>query len=198
MTQGSPDISQLSDEQLLEQYRKAPSRATMTAIFNRHLTSVFGVCMKYLKGEAEAKDAAMDIFEMLLEKLKTEEVKYFRSWLYMVTKNHCLQVIRKQKGMNAQDGAVEMDPDRFMESDANFHLNEKTDKEQEFAWLDECLEGLKNEQQQCVRLFFLKELCYKQIVAQTGYAMSKVKSYIQNGKRNLKICLESKHEQRLA
>jgi RNA polymerase sigma-70 factor (ECF subfamily) len=56
--------------------------------------------------------------------------------------------------------------------------------------LEKCIETLGDEQKQCVKLFYLQEKCYKEITESTGFDMNKVKSYIQNGKRNLKICME--------
>jgi RNA polymerase sigma-70 factor (ECF subfamily) len=41
-------------------------------------------------------------------------------------------------------------------------------------------------------LFYLEQKCYKDIADLTGYDLNKVKSAIQNGKRNLKICMERK------
>lgn len=195
MTPAEANIENLTDLDLIQMYRKDPSSKIISTLFKRHMTTVFGVCMKHLKGEAEARDASMDVFEQLIDLLKKHEVQHFRSWLYMVTKNHCLMLLRKQKGIPQPEENEPADPDAFVESAHNLHPINKQQEEAVFEALDDCLEQLKPEQQQCVRLFFLEEKCYKLVAEATGYAMSKVKSYIQNGKRNLKICIEQKNEQ---
>ena len=59
------------------------------------------------------------------------------------------------------------------------------------------MELLNPEQKQTVELFYLQEKSYKEIVDQTGFSMNDVKSYIQNGKRNLKIMLSKTDEWRV-
>ena len=132
-----------------------------------------------------AQDATMTLFEKLIEKLKTDEVEYFKSWLYMVTKNHCLMALRKKN--------PEMKSD-FMEMTLAVHLNEeKIELENDLNALEECIGTLKKEQEQCVKLFFLERKSYHQVSEQTDHDLKAVKSLIQNGKRNLKICLEGKN-----
>lgn len=55
--------------------------------------------------------------------------------------------------------------------------------------LERELGNLSKEQQVCVELFYLKDKCYQEVAEITGYTMNQVKSYIQNGKRNLIISL---------
>jgi len=159
----------------------------MGALFSRYTELVYGLCLKYLKDRDAAQDAVMNIFEKLIEKLKTEEVEYFKSWLYMVSKNHCLMELRKKN--------PEMRTD-FMEMTLAAHPMDEPDVEEDLTALEECMDTLKDEQAQCVRLFYLEKLSYHQVSARTQFDEKAVKSFIQNGKRNLKICLESKHVSR--
>ena len=128
----------------------------------------------------------MSIYEQLSEKLLTTEVQHFKSWLYMVSKNHCLMQLRKKN--------PEIHTEVFMESNESMHLNdEKVELEKDLSALEACIEELKDEQQRCIKLFFLEKKSYQQVNEETGLNIKKVKSHIQNGKRNLKMCLESKN-----
>ena len=82
----------------------------------------------------------------------------------------------------------------FMYSEQNTHLNgEALEKEKDFMKLEQCMETLPYEQQQTVKLFYLENKCYNEIAVITGFDWNKVRSYIQNGKRNLKICVDEKN-----
>lgn len=150
---------------------------------------VYGLCLKYLKNRDDAQDAVMSIYEQLSQKLLTSEVQHFKSWLYMVSKNHCLMQLRKKN--------PEIHTEVFMESGEDMHLNnEKVELEKDLTALEACMEELKEEQRHCVKLFFLDKKSYQQVNDETGLDLKKVKSHIQNGKRNLKMCLESKNVNR--
>lgn len=131
----------------------------------------------------------MSIYEQLSEKLLTTEIRHFKSWLYMVSKNHCLMELRKKN--------PEVHTEIFMESAEPVHLNEeRIELEKDLNALEACIEELKTEQRTCVMLFFLDKKSYQQVNEETGLDLKKVKSHIQNGKRNLKVCLESKNVKR--
>ncbi len=146
---------------------------------------VYGVCLKYLKDRDEAKDAVMQIFEKLQSGLKQHEIEHFKSWLYVTSKNQCLMNLRAQKKMAKED----ID-ENIVENEFILHPSDDNDLEQNLEKLTKCIEQLKNDQKRCVQLFYLKEICYKEIVSATGIDLKKVKSHIQNGKRNLKICMD--------
>lgn len=159
----------------------------MGILLERYTLLLLGVCMKYLKNEEEAKDAVQQVFLKVLTEVSKYKIDYFKSWLYMVAKNHCLMKLRGQQGKYIkelkEDVAIVL-----QESDKNKLLeNEKT-----YRLLEECLGELNEEQQQCVTLFYLQKRSYQQIAKYTGFSLMQVKSYIQNGKRNLKMLLEIK------
>lgn len=151
----------------------------------RYKTLVYGVSLKYLKDRDEAKDAAMQIFEKLIGAIKAHEIENFKSWLYVTTRNHCLMQIRARKGKFTEEFHG-----NIMENQQLLHLEDETDLDKNLQRLEKCIETLVNEQKQCVYLFFIEEKCYKEVADQTGFNLNQVKSYIQNGKRNLKICME--------
>ena len=145
---------------------------------------VYGVCLKYFKDPEEAKDAVINIFEELVIKLTKYEVNTFKSWLYQLSKNYCLMKIRSKK---SQPVNVDID---IMHLPENNHLEEVTEKEDQLNSMESCIEQLPTEQKEAIQLFYLKEKCYKEIAETTETDISKVRSFIQNGRRNLKICME--------
>jgi RNA polymerase sigma factor (sigma-70 family) len=180
-----------SDEQLIELFRKTGYQEHLAVLFSRYTAMIYGVCLKYLKDRDEAKDTTMGLFEKLGDRLGGHEVRNFRSWLYVMARNECLMQIRSKKGkfMTGIDEAV-------VENALLLHPEEETGLETDLSLLAQCIETLSGEQKRCVSLFYLEEKSYKDIVAETGFDMNKVKSYIQNGKRNLKLCMEKHGQER--
>lgn len=182
-----PKITDLTNEELLRFFRIGGEMAYFAELYKRYLPKVYGLCLKYLGEQEMAKDAVMDVFQQLPEKIMQYEIDNFNSWLYSVVKNHCFQCIKKEKKnifVNIDDG--------FVENDDFLTLTNKEQNEEEVNALEFCLETLNEEQKQSVKLFYFEEQSYADIVKITGYALSKVKSYIQNGKRNLKSCIMQK------
>ena len=177
-------LSDFTDNELIEQF-KSGERNALGTLFTRYTSLVYGTCMKYLKDRDEAKDAVMQIFEKLNQSLRQHEVSNFKSWLYVSARNHCLMQLRSRKGKETK----EITPN-LMEYDYVLHLENEPELEQNLTKLEKCIEELVREQQQCVRLFYLLEKCYKEVSDETGFDLGKVKSFIQNGKRNLKLCME--------
>lgn len=172
-----------TDNDLLLAYRSSGGAQWVSQLYKRYASLVYGLCLKYLKDRALAQDAVMDIFEKLIVKLKTEEVDHFKSWLYMVAKNHCLMQLRKvNKEINTP----------VMEMPVAVHHNDDS-AEENLQQLEDCIEALKEDQRECVSLFYLQRMSYQQVSESVGMDLKAVKSYIQNGKRNLKICMERKN-----
>ena len=148
---------------------------------------LYAVCLKYLKEQETAKDAVMAVFEELASKLKKHEVDNFKGWLYMLTKNHCLMQLRSAKRFQTK----EFDGER-MQLTEDVHLNGMLEKESQLNGLEKCMETLSDEQRKMIDLFYLQEKCYNEISESTGLEWNKVRSLIQNGRRNLKICMEKR------
>ncbi len=182
----------LSDEQLASQYRITKERSHLGELFNRYKHLVYGVCLKYLKNEEDSRDAMMDIFERLIHDLPHQDIKSFKNWLYFFTRNHCINNIykhRKTKRDQENFKKIEKNTEEFMEFYEKETLYNRGDFSINSKQLKEALELLEDNQRTCVKLFFLEAKRYKQIVTQTGFSMKQVKSYLQNGKRNLKKIL---------
>ncbi|MFO7256936.1 MAG: sigma-70 family RNA polymerase sigma factor [Bacteroidota bacterium] len=176
---------EMQDIELVRRYKESGDMDVLGVLFGRYMSLVYGVCLKYLKDREESKDAVMQVFEKLAQTLRTHEVTWFKSWLYATARNHCLMQLRAKKGQN-----VEISETLVMESTLSEHPEDGQEQEENLAKLEKCLERLNQEQQQCVRLFFLQQKSYRQISDATGFDFNQVKSHIQNGKRNLKNCVE--------
>jgi len=177
----------LTDKELVELYQQSDDLSVLGELYQRYMELVYGVCLKYFKDPEKAKDSVMQVFEELVLKLKKYEVDNFRGWLHQVAKNHCLMQLRTPKNLKT----VEFNPD-LMQYEDNVHLNGVLEREENFKKLEYCIGTLTNEQQQAIRLFYLEEKCYNEIVEITGQEWNQVRSFIQNGRRNLKICMESR------
>lgn len=171
-----------SDQELIAAYKKDGDGYWVGLLFERYTHWVFGTCLKYLKDEDQAKDAVLQIFEKLLTDLQKHEVQYFRGWLHQVARNHCLMQLRKKNPVSASLSDMEWEPESHL-------IDERQEKEETEVRLNQLEEGiaqLNEEQRRCVELFFLEEKSYKEIEELTGFSPKQVKSYIQNGRRNLK------------
>lgn len=178
-------LTETTDSELIAQYKHTGESEWLGVLYTRYTAMVYGVCLKYLKDRDEAKDAVMQLYEKLSGVLKTHEVQHFKSWLYVTARNQCLMQLRSRKGKFTE----EISP-FLMETASEMHLEDGAEVETNLGKLEECIEKLNPEQKICVRLFYLEEKCYKDIAQVTGYDLNQVKSFIQNGKRNLKICME--------
>lgn len=157
----------------------------LSELYQRYMDLVFGVCLKYFRDTERSKDAVMSIFEELVEKLRVHEVSHFKSWLHTLSRNYCLMQLRTPKNLKTS----EFNPD-FMHWEDTVHLNGILEKEARFVKLETCLETLPNEQKKAIQLFYMHQKCYDEIAEITGHDWNKIRSYIQNGRRNLKNCME--------
>jgi len=179
-----------TDKELIAAFKKSNDLQHVSTLYQRYMDLVFGVCLKYFKDAERSKDAVMDIYEELCKKLKQHEVENFKGWLHVLARNYCLMQLRSPRNMKT----TEFNAD-FMQSSQITHLeNEVLEKEENFKKLEGCMELLTTEQKQSIELFFLQKKCYNEIAELTGYEWNRVRSLIQNGKRNLKICMEQQKE----
>ncbi len=182
---GSPD--DMTDRELLDNYNRDRNAQWLGILFERYTLLLFGLCMKYLKNEEDAKDCVQQVYLKAITELNKYPVQYFKSWLYTVTRNQCLMRLR-----NRQDRIPEEIRDENIAGEPPVPLLHHLEKDRKLELLSHSLKELNEEQQQCVTLFYLEKRSYQQIAAETGYTVMQVKSYIQNGKRNLKKMLEQK------
>jgi len=178
----------ITDQELLQNYHADHNSEWLGIVLQRYTLLLLGVCMKYLKNEDEAKDSVQQIFLKVIQELQKYKVEYFKSWLYMVAKNHCLMKLRDRQNKIPTELT-----DKLMaapEEETDWQALVHTDYTLEL--METALKELNPEQQQCVTLFYLQKKSYQEISDATGFSMQQVKSYIQNGKRNLKLLIEKK------
>lgn len=189
------DLHNISDEELVHRYRNSHQTEYIGELYQRYTHLVFGVCMKYFKNEAEAEDATMQIFEKLISDLKKHHVTTFKPWLHTVVKNFCMMEFRKQSTLGKRQAEMNADFSSLMENTEEIHPETAEEREFVLEHLKEGMDELKEEQRVCIELFYIKQCSYAEVSAVTGYSMKEVKSYIQNGKRNLKNYINAKNEQ---
>ncbi|WP_114792061.1 sigma-70 family RNA polymerase sigma factor [Niabella yanshanensis] len=185
---GKDKYQDISDKELLQRFWQTQNNEWLGILLQRYTLLLLGVCMKYLKEENDARDCVQQIFLKVIQEAGKYKIDYFKSWLYMVAKNQCLTILRDKKGKIS----VELD-------DTNSHIVEEVESTADGGMLlvsdevlREALQELNEEQYKCVTLFYLQKKSYQEISESTGYPMLKVKSHIQNGKRNLKISIQKK------
>jgi len=183
-----------SDGELLTEFKSGGDLEVFGELYSRYIHLVYGVCLKYLKEREEAKDGVMQIFEKLIIEIPKHNIENFRSWLHVVTKNYCLMQLRSGKSEKEKFSEWLNDPSVFMETVTDLHpLDEDEDSKSLDRALEDCIERLKDVQKMCIRQFYFENRCYNEISVNLGLDEKKVKSHLQNGKRNLKICLEEKN-----
>ncbi|RKD89927.1 RNA polymerase sigma factor [Mangrovibacterium diazotrophicum] len=183
---------QPTDGQLLQDFRQSGDLDVLGDLYARYMDLVYGLCLKHFKNREDAKDAVIQIFEKLVDEIPKHDIKSFKSWLYVVSKNYCLMELRKAKTGQLRSLADEQELANFMEKAEEWHpIDDEPNKRNEEA-LKACIEKLKQQQKDCIELFYFENKSYREISAALELEEQKVKSYIQNGKRMLKICLESK------
>ncbi len=178
----------MTDQELLERYYSDRNTKWLGLLLSRYTLLLFGVSMKYLKDEEEAKDAVQQVFLKALTEIPKYEVTYFKSWLYMIARNHCLMQLRK-KGLvrsleDLQIDLKDQSPEQWKLEDREILLER----------MDEAVNQLNPDQKTCITCFYLRKLSYQEIAEATGFSVLQVKSHIQNGKRNLKITLQKRQE----
>jgi RNA polymerase sigma-70 factor (ECF subfamily) len=177
----------IEDKELLENFYKDHNNEWLGILLPRYTLLLLGVCMKYLKNEEDAKDCVQQIFLKAINELHKYRVEYFKSWIYMIAKNYCLMKLRdKGKYTSEINERINATVDEAEPKDV------LVEKDRTMNELMSALEQLNKEQQQCVILFYLEKRSYQEIASATGYTMMQVKSHIQNGKRNLRLLLESR------
>lgn len=193
-TKKKQKLNSLSNEALFQLYKETESKESFGEIYKRYVTIVYGACLKYMKDKALAKDATMEVFEMLMTKIPEQEnIHSINNWIYFVTRNKCITKLRDAKKMPTEElnsNFFEKNTDFHMENEGFLSLyNEGNPGQGENLVLD-AIEKLNTEQKACIKAFYLNNKSYKQIEQQLGYPLARVKSHIQNGKRNLKVLLQ--------
>lgn len=178
------NLKNMTDLELLHQYKKVRESQYLGELLDRYSMMVYGVSLKYLKDVELAKDAVQQVFLKVLDSIHSQKITYFKSWLYIVTKNHCFMQLRKK------NNNFPLEDEFYVTTEIN-QTEELKEKEQQIDLLEKGLESLSVDQKKCIELFYYEKKSYQTIAEETGYSLLQVKSFIQNGKRNLKRWIEN-------
>ncbi|MDQ3046587.1 MAG: sigma-70 family RNA polymerase sigma factor [Bacteroidota bacterium] len=186
MSFSNMNIRHLTDKELVSHYKNSADKIYVGELYKRYSHLVLGMCISYFKDKEIAKDMLLQIFEKLFVELRKREVENFKAWLTFVVRNYCISELRKiqTKQKNEIGYQYEVQMQMTVEDPELQKLEEK-----KLAELSKALDHLNPFQKRCIELFYLKDMSYSQIVELTGYSVNEVKSYIQNGKRNLKLLM---------
>jgi len=180
-----------TDQELLRRYQSEGDLHWLGLLFERYAELVYGVCLKYLKDEQSAEDASMGVFESLVDKALKHDIQNFKSWLHVLTKNYCLMQLRSA----SRKGEQSYDPEFVYSLDERHHTIEWQEESSDNG-LQHCLQSLPEDQKSCIEAFYLEGHTYKDIAGFRKEMLGKVRSYIQNGRRNLRICMEKLAQQK--
>jgi RNA polymerase sigma factor (sigma-70 family) len=178
----------VTDKELMQRYRLQRNTEWLGVLLQRYSLLLLGTCIKYLKNTEEAKDAAQQVCLKVIGELEKYEVEYFKSWLYMIAKNHCLMQLRNKTHFKPEE-VLNFTPVPAEDMEAKPNLNKQ---EVTYDAMYEALQELTGEQKACVEMFYLQKKSYAEIANDLQLNLMQVKSAIQNGKRNLKIKIENK------
>ena len=183
---------ELSDQELIQLYKESSDLSLLAQLYDRYMHLVYGVCLKYLDHD-DSKDAVMQLFEKLIDSVKKHEISNFKSWLHVTSRNHCLMELRRRKKENHP---ISIDNNNVFDMESSHYLHHDTEDllNGDIEIMKKCLEKLPEKQKECIELFYIQENSYQEVSKQSGYELKRVKSYIQNGKRNIKICIEKNRE----
>lgn len=182
-------VENICDNDLIRLYIETENRTYFDKLYERYIPLMYGLCLKYLKNQQDAKDAVVFLYEDLSIKIKKYEITNFRNWLFSVTKFYCFSLLKDKSNEITIDFNVD-----FMEFDKVDTLLEESEQDEfKIKALNECLSKLPEPQKVCIEAFYYNNKSYVEIVEDTNYNIKSVKSYIQNGRRNLKICLDKKN-----
>lgn len=181
----------VTDADYISEYKATGDLELLGELYERYMDLVYAVCYKYLRDEEESKDAVMQLFEQLITDVRKYEIQNFKSWLHSTARNYCLMQLRQRKTVagewNDEADVIEMPLTVWPETDG-------LDLETKLSQMDDCLKTLSEEQRTSISLFYLNQKTYADIAELTGYDPKHVKSHLQNGRRNLKICMDQNRE----
>lgn len=184
------NITEKTDEELVSSYQSTGNMEHLGVLYERYVELVYGVCLKFFKDSTLAEDAVMNIFETLVEKVKTQDIRRFRPWLHVVAKNHCLMQLRKKNLTLSFDEMPPSAQAEVVQSAGAVHPLDVFEENGEEKALKNCIEKLVLQQKRCIEQFYFENKSYKEIASLTGEPVGTVRSNIQNGRRNLRVCME--------
>jgi RNA polymerase sigma-70 factor (ECF subfamily) len=178
--------SPLDEKKILATYKTTKDLRLLEQLYLAYQPFLFRHCMKILKNAEDSEDACVDLFLILKDKLLTHQVSHFSSWLFVVSRNHCLKKLaKKARFIFESEENIQETSEIF---DSEDHIGEMLEK------LPEAIDQLQESQRWCIVLFYLQGKSYKEIESIKGYSFKKIKSSIQHGKKNLRKLIGDEKE----
>ncbi len=172
----------------IDDFQSTGNQEHLVKVFMMFRELIFGVCLKYFRNEEDAKDATLEIYQLLSKKLPSQKIENFKPWLYVVVKNYCFEKLRKKsRQLVKENEAIDVYSEHLIHPD-------NIEKEELLEVMEKCMETLSEKQRNCINAFYYKKLSYHEAAAALSMSWNQVRSQIQNGRRNLKICIEDKND----
>jgi RNA polymerase sigma-70 factor (ECF subfamily) len=174
----------LSSEELLQKYKETKNLEVLTELYQPYMPLIYGTALKYLRNQEAAEDVVMDLYEKISKKILTSDIQAFNAWIYMVAKNHCLEILRKRKRISDKENEA------FVVYSSQVYHPDSDISETTLGVLRHCIDGLDALQKACIEMFYYQKKSYVEIAKDLKLDYNQVRSRIQNGRRNLKICID--------
>ena len=156
----------------------------LSELFEMHRVKVFRLSWRMLGSEQDAEDVLQEIYLKVFDRIKNYRGdSAFSTWLYRMTTNHCLDILRRRKIIaflgfeNAPEAVEKKDSTKAL----NLGLSPVVEK---------ALAKLPEKQKACLLLREMEELSYEDIAASLQLSLGSVKSNIHRAKGFLKEYLE--------
>ena len=85
------------DQSMIDQYRQSGDQIWLARLFQKYDHLIYGICLKYSNDADWSKDLKSQIYERIVVKIQNQDTLHFKSWLYSLSKNLCLDEVRKKK-----------------------------------------------------------------------------------------------------
>lgn len=184
-------FKKLSDQELIRTYQISLDERYLSELLHRYAYLVLFICNKYLKNREESDDAIMEVLGKMSLKISELEVNNFKSWLYTVTKNFCLNKIEENKDLGVEFVDISEADEIFFMQFPDFDCLIVGDEEK-VDWLQKAIDGLNADQKECINLFYFRKMSYHEIMEMKKWEMDQVRSHLQNARRNIRIYLEKR------
>jgi len=172
------DENDLSDTDLMTAIAAGDASAGNIFI-SRHLSYVMRISRRYLKNEAEAEEAAQDVFAAIWRKADqfAQRDAKVTTWLYSVTRNRCIDIVRRQKPTQDIEGL------EFSDNSDNAEVLQQ--KSEQARLLRAAMESLSDDQRAAIDLVYYREISQKAAADELGMTLAGFESVLRRARQKL-------------
>lgn len=175
----------MNDAQIIELIKKGQIEVYSDLVHQYH-KRVMGYCFSMLSNRTDAEEAAQDIFVKAYQNLdKFKGDSSFSTWLYRITANHCLDILRKRNRRKnvSLDSLVEQEGAQVQKL---FATPSSADRQMENAQLaHKILSTLSEDQRQILTMREAEGLEYQEIAQTLGCSLDAVKGRLARARKQL-------------